>query len=157
MLPTTTSLVLVVLLIIFLIIAVIYDAKQRRIPNYLSLGAIPIFLLAGFISMRFDFFVLQLLGALAMFIIWWIMWMFKIVGGGDHKVMIAVGAATGLSLVLPITLATILVGGIQALVFISMLWLAGCKSTITNKKLPYTVSILFGTALALLGRFYSLW
>ncbi len=69
-------------------------------------------------------------------------------GGGDQKLMMALGALVGLKLAPALALLVAVAGGAQALVAIALARLRGQRERGAWKKilLPYSVAILIGTA-----------
>ncbi len=102
------------LLFLFSGLVVIFDVRERRIPNWLNFLAIGVgFLLHGWngVSSFLNSFYGCLLG-LGLFIVPFVLgW----IGAGDVKLMGALGALLGVTLVPRMTLYAILAGGVLAL------------------------------------------
>lgn len=142
-----------------LVAAALWDVRTRKIPNALSLASgLFFFVLAaaqGFPVVRESFS-----GAFLMAVVWGMLWSMGVVGGGDHKLMIVVGAALGSTLVLPATIAVMIIGGVQA-----ALWLAHARAMrprswrtlLKEIYIPYSVSIAAGSLLAPFGRLKGWW
>lgn len=154
-----------VLFILFflLVIALFFDLKTKRIPNWLTLGAPAVFLVIAFVIGGWSLVLDRFLGGVVMGWLWGIPWILGMIGGGDQKLLAAVGAALGLSFVLPVTLAVALVGGLQALATVGLHWLRGDGRAVSFRErlrtttLPYLLSIALGTIVAMLGRAKGWW
>lgn len=93
-----------------------HDATERRIPNRVvfagALTALGLSALPGGIGW------LQALGGLATGLaVWMPLYLVRVMGAGDVKLMAAVGAFTGFSGVLGVSLATLVAGGVLSLVW----------------------------------------
>jgi prepilin peptidase CpaA len=163
----------ILFLLAFLVTAAVSDLSSYRIPNWVSLGGMAVALLLA----TLDSGVAGLMGALggvgigfACFIV---PYAFSIMAAGDVKLMMMVGAFVGSSHALEAVLATLLIGGLLALVLIAFHgglrdWLRRCGLMLTAlvarrptyigpargeaaaKPFPYAVAIFLGAALTLL-------
>lgn len=93
------------------LVAGIYDWRFRRIPNWLALAGFVI----GFVL---NFSLGALAGAVLAFAIYLPLYLLRAVGGGDLKLMTAIGAITGAWPWLVIFLITSLLGGVIAIVML---------------------------------------
>lgn len=103
------------LLLATVLIAAIYDLLFRRIPNWLSLAGV----LLGFgVSIYERGFLKGLLFSLAGFalatVVYLLLYALRALGGGDAKLMSAVGAFAGWQNWVGIFLVTAIVGGVAA-------------------------------------------
>ncbi|MGH2668452.1 MAG: A24 family peptidase [bacterium] len=96
------------------IAAAITDLRSRRIPNWLTLPALP----AGLIAQALfgDGLVSGILGALGGFVALFAAFAAGGGGGGDVKLLAAVGAFAGVRNLLPVFVLVALIGGIVGVV-----------------------------------------
>ena len=91
-------------------------------------------------------------GALISGGIWFIFWHLGMMGGGDQKLMMAVGAFVGQDLALPLVFAVAIAGGVQALITIARP--EGPKQSLHERlrttHIPYSLAIALGTVAVLL-------
>lgn len=171
--------VLVLVLVLVLVAAAVIDYRTFRIPNWLTVGG-------TFIGLAFstihavrplDGFLGALGGAGVGLAVLLPLYLLRVMGAGDVKLMAMVGAFLGLSHIVPAILFAFMTGGIAALVFAlankSLVRLAGNIRSIVQGmafsviaaqpiggmapgasigKLPYGVSISAGTILYLATR-----
>lgn len=159
-----------IVLLVVLAVAVYTDIRIGKIKNWLTLPAIVIgpilhFVQAGRVSALSS---VEAIGVMILVCI--VLVLFRAIGGGDIKLLVAVGSLAGMSLVWTTLLYTALAGGVLALVYLvirrravdvtkqvateamtSVLLKAkpviGCNSGI---KVPYSIAIAAGTLAALL-------
>ena len=98
------------------LMAAFCDLRSREIPNWLTLGGIVSGLavhsyLTGWSGLQFSAAGLGV-AALVFLPLWWMRWL----GGGDMKLMAAVGALTGWSNLIVIFIFDAMLGGVVALV-----------------------------------------
>ena len=137
----TETIVNISLLIPLAVLIAYYDVRYRRIPNAFVLAT----LIAG-IAVNAIFGGLQgvaaSLGGCAMaFALMFILHVFGAMGAGDVKLFAAIGAVTGMHLVLPTFVVVILTGGLLAVV--SMIR-AGRVMTTMHRVLQIFVGMLPG-------------
>jgi prepilin peptidase CpaA len=127
------------LLGVALVISVITDLKSRLILNVVTIPTIAIALLLRFLMVGWRtqditqaMYTLPngLVGLAIGWIIFYVMFFFGGMGGGDVKLMGAVGAALGFPVVLYAVMFTALVGGLQAVLV--LLWDGSLLKTFTN-------------------------
>lgn len=130
---------LYVVLGVALAISVVTDVRSRLIYNVVTFPAIALALLLrlGFVGLRADSFAeaqLGLLPGLVGLAVGWfafyVMYLLGGMGGGDVKLMGAVGAALGFPVVLYALMFTALVGGLQAILV--LLWDGSLTATLVN-------------------------
>jgi len=97
-----------------LIVAVYLEVREHRIPNWLTFSGMAIGLLLGF-ARGMPFLRESVVGLIIGFGFLFVFYMFGGVGGGDVKLMGAVGALMGTHLIKPVLFFTALVGAIMAL------------------------------------------
>lgn len=110
--------VLIIALAVVIIPAVIFDIRSRRIPNLLSLAGI----ILGF-GLNVFFHGLSGAADAGLGLLWAFgislpFWLMGWAGAGDVKLVSAVGAIVGASLVLPVLAAIAIAGGAVALVYV---------------------------------------
>ena len=171
--PTAWQAISFALLSIMLVVAVISDAKSRRVPNVLVL----VMLMAGIVlntlgpqpfrdndglfalspgALGFFNALLAALVALLTFIPFYAM---RILGAGDVKLLTGVGAFAGTAAFLNIALWVLLAGGLLAVVRIAVtghprLLLSNMAAVMTGQfkpaqtlwRMPYAVAIAMGVA-----------
>lgn len=134
------------ILIGILAAAVAYDFFYKRIPNWLTLGGVGAGLILaagnGGLTLSNSF-----LGLLVAFAIGLSFWASGMVGGGDHKLLSAVGAFVGYPLILPVLVGIALAGGLQAIV-----WILIKRQSWRGVPIPYSLAIAVGTFVVLLGQ-----
>lgn len=137
--------------------AAITDIRSLRIPNRISLAAVmlyPAYVLAAQAPVDWPGALAVALAALAL---GFVLFNFRIVGGGDAKLFAAAALWAGPELVIPFALSTAIAGGVLA----ALLWLVhrlpllgipmAFPSTATaahfgKQPLPYGVAIALGAA-----------
>lgn len=107
--------ILVGVLIVVSTLAIAYDWKIRKIPDWLTKGGLLIALILRGI-MGLDPFLLGLAGAALGFFLGFALFAAKIMGGGDGKLLMTMGAILGIKLFLSALLFIGLVGGVMAFV-----------------------------------------
>ncbi len=93
-----------------------FDVGTRRIPNFITVGGLAVALVLRLSIGGVDSLVTGLLGALLAFLVSFPLFMLKGMGGGDVKLLTAVGAFLGPYSTFVALLATALVGGVLAVV-----------------------------------------
>lgn len=108
------------LLFLIVVPAAVFDLKQRRVPNWLTLvGIIAGFALNGFVAGTAGLLVSLVGFGLAM-LIYFPLYLLRGMGAGDVKLMAAVGAIAGTAIWLWILLFTAIFGGISAIVVVAL-------------------------------------
>jgi prepilin peptidase CpaA len=114
---TPASLPALLVLAVVLTIAVYTEIKNNRIPNWLTLCGMASGVLIGFLSGTSAFW--SSIGGLAMgFGFLFIFYVFGGVGGGDVKLMGAVGALMGSDLIKPTLFYTAMIGAFLAAIIV---------------------------------------
>jgi prepilin peptidase CpaA len=112
-----------IILFALVIIAAIYDARYRRIPNWLTAGGVLIGIALNCAIGRYDppvdpglsGFVFALKGFAVGFIAYLLLYLVRAMGAGDVKLMAAVGAIAGWQDWLGIFLITAITGGVLSI------------------------------------------
>lgn len=171
--PTAWQEISLAVLVIVLLIAVVTDARYRRVPNTLVLTAVLSGLLLNTIgpqpfrdndglfsqlpgALGLPASLLATLVALAVFLPFYAM---RILGAGDVKLLSGVGAFAGTAAFLNIALLVLLSGGVLALVRIAItghprLLFTNLAAVMTGQfkpsqtlwRMPYAVAIAMGVA-----------
>ncbi|NCP66887.1 prepilin peptidase [bacterium] len=125
------SIIIYLWLLTILLIAAVLDIYTRKIPNQI------IFIgLIGVLSLQFYSDSFQWPSFLIGLGLGLLLWRFRVVGGGDSKLIILVSAVFPLNYLIQIYAFIALAGALQAL-----WWMAFKKPS----NLPYAVAILLGT------------
>jgi prepilin peptidase CpaA len=101
-------------LLLTVVLAAVLDLRSRRIPNLVTASAFLIALVVRSL-IGFDALGAGLLGALLGFAVVFPLFAMRGIGGGDAKLVIAVGAFLGPSGMVVALLATALAGGVMSL------------------------------------------
>lgn len=141
--------ILQIILIVLLTVAVFFDVQKRRIPNVLTLGGVVMgvgvhIILSGLPGLQESGVGLLLAGIVGLGF-----WLAGMIGGADHKLLMAVGAFVGGTLIIPVMVAVALAGGAQALLWILVAKRrapgTSMRALLRSVRLPYSVSIAVGT------------
>jgi prepilin peptidase CpaA len=90
------------------------ELKESRIPNWITIPGLLVGLLAGYLPGGLPFGS-AIMGFLAAFFFLFIFYMFGGMGGGDVKLMAAVGALQGYPVVMTTLVYTAFIGGAMAI------------------------------------------
>jgi len=162
-----------VLLLVVLAVAVITDVRTGKIKNWLTLPAIAAGLIVHLTLGGIPEFLTSFYGFGVMAVCAMILWSLGILGGGDVKLLGAVGALAGLNLVASVLLYGAIAGGILAIIV--LVWRRRTKAVTkklaqaawmrlslrvgsmdgikTGMKIPYSIAIAAGTVAAMLRPF----
>src|SRR3546814_7357107 len=133
----------------FLLAAAVTDLRSYRIPNTVSFGLGLLFLPYAVFSGASSQAGWALLGAFVVFLAGCLCFRFKVLGGGDVKLLNAASLCAGPGLLLPFLEVTALTGGVIGLVMLLRLrFRAAAVPPATQDagpdKLPYAVPIAAG-------------
>ncbi len=143
------------ILSILLLVAVVFDIRGHRIPNVLTFGGMVIGLIVNFLTTGLPGLEQSLIGLAVATIIAGIFWNVRAIGGGDHKLLMAVGAFVGYPMIVPVLIVVALMGGVQAIIWAivhrarsttPLSWRQALKQT----AMPYSLAIAAGTILVIL-------
>jgi prepilin peptidase CpaA len=161
-----------ILAAVFALAAGITDLRSRRIPNWLTYPAIPCAVTLHFLSSGWPGAKLSLLGTLVGLAILLPFVLLRSLGGGDWKLVGALGAFYGTQRLITVLMLTLLINGVMALVMVIWkrrfvqtlrnlgrmiaaffhLHLPGSELTIDN---PQAITVPFGVAAALAVLLYT--
>src|SRR3982751_3593153 len=113
---TSSFMASLTLLVPLAIVIIYYDVRYRRIPNAYVLAALVSGLSINIIFGGLHGALSSLAGCVLAFILIFILHVFGALGAGDVKLFSAIGAVTGVQLVLPTFFVVILVGGLLAVI-----------------------------------------
>lgn len=136
-----TTLVHITFFIPLAIVITYYDVKYRRIPNPFVLATLLSGIAINFMSSGFSGLYSSIAGCVLAFILMFMLHIFGAMGAGDVKLFAAIGAVTGVQLVLPTFLVVVITGGLLAL--ISMIR-SGVVMTTMHRVLQILVGLLPG-------------
>lgn len=119
-----------VLLLLFVTAAGIYDLRERRIPNWLSLGGLSAAFGLNLVLHQVSGFWQSLGGLVLAFVIYFCLYWLRAMGAGDVKMMAAVGAIVGPRNWIVIFLFSALIGGLLGIVLV--LWRGRVRRTVSN-------------------------
>lgn len=123
--PTTCALLLLVV-----IIASVFDARYRRIPNWLVLAGALAGFAASTVSSGWHGLLGSLLGFLTGFALYLPLYVVRARGGGDVKLLAAIGAIVGVGTCVEIAIYSALLGGVFALAM--ALWTKRLSAILLN-------------------------
>jgi len=151
----------IVLILLFLLIAVYYDLKWRRIPNFLTFSLIIVGFTLNLITGGISALYYSLLGFVIGAGFFFIFFLIGGMGAGDVKLMGGIGALLGFETVIKALFYIAFVGGIIALIIISFVYFIrrtrisenGFFATIKDINpmkitIPYSIAIGIGTILS---------
>jgi prepilin peptidase CpaA len=153
-LPEVVRWTIAALLTAVLAVAAVTDVRERRIPNWTVLACLGLFVAWAFVHpLSWDLWALGA-GVLA-FAVTFGLYSFGLVGAGDSKLFAAVALFAGIGQIIPLTLATAIIGGVVALAGFAraptralvMLKMRGKGDF--GRGVPYGVAIAAGTVLVI--------
>jgi prepilin peptidase CpaA len=110
------TLVYIILLIPLAVVIAYYDVRYRRIPNAFVLAAFSGGVMMNAILGGLQGVYSSIAGCLLAFFLMFMFHIFGAMGAGDVKLFAAIGAVTGLHLVVPTFIVVVLTGGLLAVV-----------------------------------------
>lgn len=118
------------LLVLFVTTAALIDLRERRIPNWLSLGGLVLAFGLNLVLHQLSGLWQSLVGLVLAFLIYFALYWLRAMGAGDVKMMAAVGAIVGPWNWMVIFLLSSLIGGLLAVVVV--LWRRRFRRTVSN-------------------------
>lgn len=137
----TETLVNIILLIPLAIIIAYYDVRYRRIPNAFVLATLAAGIAINAVFAGLSGVAASCAGCALGFVLMFMLHVFGAMGAGDVKLFAAIGAVTGVGLVIPTFIVVILTGGLLAVVSIIR---AGMVMTTMHRVLQIFVGMLPG-------------
>jgi prepilin peptidase CpaA len=113
------TLVVRILLVLIVAPAALFDYRQRRVPNWLSLAGVLLGIGLNFFLYETPGLWNSLKGMGLAFAIYFLLYLIHAMGAGDVKLMAAVGAIAGMWNWVGILVVTLLFGGLAALVLVT--------------------------------------
>ena len=127
------------ILLILLIFTVYFDITQKRIPNFLTLPAVLLGLIIFTVQGGFNGFIQGLSGFGVGIAVFFLFFALGVMGGGDVKLMGAIGALKGVEFILYTTIFTGIIGGVIAVVYM----IISGQAIITLKKVFFIGATYF--------------
>jgi len=112
------------------VVGCLHDLRNRRIPNYLTFGSAALAILYAGVTAGWAGLGVALAGWAVGIVLFIPFFLLRGMGGGDVKLLAALGAWVGPASLLSITFYTAIAGGVMALVVI--LWQRKLQSTFRN-------------------------
>ncbi len=148
----------IIILALVLLVAMRQDLGTHRISNRLTLGGTVLALMLAAAFGSWSNLKDHFLGAAIAGGIWFIFWRLGMMGGGDQKLMMAVGALVGRDLALSVVFGVAIAGGLQALLTITIATPSEAREKrslsfrdrLHTTRIPYSIAIAVGTIAVLL-------
>ncbi len=159
---SATPLLPLLIFIITLPIVAYIDIREQRIYNSFTFPLTALALIFGAVVGGIGGFTDHLWGAFIAGGVWFLLWHTGLMGGGDQKLMMMVGAWLGKESSVVLIFAVAILGGLQALIWIAARRLQSGDSLESHDlwrktKLPYSVAIAVAAlGIAIINQ-YSLW
>jgi len=133
------------ILIILLLLSLYFDLTKKKIPNFLTLPAIIWGLLSNTVTGGLEGFIFSSYGLLLGIALFIIPFILGGMGGGDVKLLGAVGAMKGAQFVFHATLFTALCGGVLAIIYliINGQFLKTLKRVLGMAAVPFFTALYF--------------
>ena len=100
-----------------ILIGAITDLRTRKIPNWLTLGSVPVGLVLGFVFGGVGGLAVSFMAMLLALVIYFPLYALRAMGAGDAKLMAAVATFIGPLMWLHLFFAASLIGGLVAILF----------------------------------------
>lgn len=145
--------------VLLLIAAAVWDAVTMTIPNYLVLAVLALYALSLTVGFDLSSFLFDLLAALIIFAVCFVLFALGWLGGGDAKLAPGAVLWVGYDGFLPFVIAMTLAGGILSIVLLAMrggLRAAGASQERLPLVLKWTSPIPYGIAISA-GAILMIW
>jgi prepilin peptidase CpaA len=152
-------------LLLIVTLATVLDIKTRKIPNWLTINGLLLGLLINIYLLGFKLGLFYGLGGVALALLVCIIpFALRVLGAGDVKLLMLIGAFLGYYAILWVLIFTALSGGLMAVIFlvvkgdIRSYWNHIFYKTVMpgknglKAKLPYSIAILCGLVLTLISQ-----
>ena len=124
-----------------LIISMISDFKSYKIPNIASLMIVGAFFSFACVSYSIGMIMYHVVAALLVFGLCFLLYLKKMFGAGDVKLLSAISLWAGPSMVLPLLFFVSLIGGLLGVVYL----IRFKANAVSYKKIPYGLAIGMGS------------
>jgi prepilin peptidase CpaA len=138
-----------IILLAWATIAAVFDVRDRRLPNWLTLGGFvvgAIYALVTGVSLLGGNTANAMFAAAIAFLLFFPMYIAGWMGAGDVKLFAAMGMLGGSKILLPTLLIAGIVAGIGALVLLGL----NRKKATAKRPVPYGVGLALGFAVSVL-------
>ncbi|MDZ7636938.1 MAG: prepilin peptidase [Bryobacterales bacterium] len=115
--PDTPHWTMLIAVTVVCLIGAITDLRTRKIPNWLTLGALPIGLIAGGVLGGWQGLFLAFAGMLLALLIYFPLYLLRAMGAGDAKLMAAIAAFIGPIMWIHLFIFASVLGGVVAVLF----------------------------------------
>ena len=115
--PDTPHLILLAAATLVCVVGAITDLRSRRIPNWLTLSALPVGLIASGILGGWQGLFLSFVGILLALLIYFPLYLLRAMGAGDAKMMAAIASFIGPLMWIHLFIFSSILGGIVAVLF----------------------------------------
>lgn len=109
--------ILLIAVTVIAVIGAVTDLRSRRIPNWLTLSALPIGLIASGVLGGWQGLFLGVTGMLLALLIYFPLYLLRAMGAGDAKLMAAIAAFIGPIMWIHLFIAASILGGVVAVLF----------------------------------------
>ncbi|CCQ73548.1 prepilin peptidase [Magnetospira sp. QH-2] len=156
--------ILIVLFLSLVLVAAGQDVSRYRIPNWISVAIIGLYPFHAWLSAAPVPWGWSLMVAGIVFVAGFALFAFKVLGGGDVKLLVATSLWAGPAYIFDLLIFTALAGGVMAIVLVSraklvLAWAfdhagwTGLRDKMMSDVLPYGLAIAVGSGVVALQLF----